>query len=117
MSAARSAEHEREAARANGPAAAALVSSGVGVFALGLLTTLTAASKAIAKLLTWSGPVGPLSGKALGAVIVWLVAWAITARRWRDTDVDFDRVWRWTLVLIAIGFLFTFPPFYEAFGD
>lgn len=117
MSATRSTEHEHEAARANGPAAAALVSSSVGVFALGLLTTLAAASKAIAKLLTWSGPVGPLSGKAIGAVIVWLVVWAITARRWRDVDVDFDKVWRWTLVLIAIGFVFTFPPFYEAFGD
>ncbi|BDG61296.1 hypothetical protein [Caldinitratiruptor microaerophilus] len=103
------------ASRPNGPAAAALVAAGIGSFALGLFTTLTEISAGFKAFLTWSDPVGPLSGKALGAVIVWLVAWAVAANRWRGVDIDFHKAWRWTLILVALGFLLTFPPVFLAF--
>jgi hypothetical protein len=60
-----------------GPIAAAVIAGGIGAFALGLVTTLAEASEGIRNWLQWSDPVGPLSGKVIMAVLVWLVAWAI----------------------------------------
>ena len=99
----------------NGPVAAAFLAAGIGAFTLGLLTTGAAASEALANALRWSTPVGPLSGKSTGAVIVWLVAWAVLGPRWRGKEVAFAPVYRWTLILLALGLLLTFPPFFEAF--
>jgi hypothetical protein len=99
----------------NGPVAAAFLASGIGAFTLGLLTTAAAASEALATALRWSTPVGPLSGKSTGAVIVWLIAWAILGPRWRGKEVQFGPIFRWTLILLALGLLATFPPFFEAF--
>ncbi len=101
---------------ANGGAAAALVSVGIGVFAYGLLVVLALASGGMAELLNWYPPAGPLSGKTGAAIVIWLGAWLVLKRRWRDADVDLGRAWRWTLGLLAVGFLATFPPFFELFG-
>ncbi len=103
------------ATKPNGPVAAAFLAAGIGSFALGVLTTGAEASEAVANALRWSAPVGPLSGKTGLAVIVWLVAWAVLASRWRSKEVAFRAVYRWTLVLIALGLLLTFPPFFQAF--
>lgn len=99
----------------NGPVAAAFLAGGIGVFTLGLLTTGAAASEALRNALRWSTPVGPLSGKSGGAVIVWLVAWAILGSVFRGREVAFRPIYRWTLILVALGLLLTFPPFFEAF--
>jgi hypothetical protein len=99
----------------SGPVAAAFLASGIGVFTLGLLTTAAAASEAVANALRWSTPVGPLSGKSTGAIVVWLIAWAILGPRWRGKEVVLAPIYRWTLILIALGLLGTFPPFFEAF--
>ena len=58
----------------NGAVAAALLAGGIGAFAVGLMTVLAEASEAIANLLRFSGPVGPLSGKTTVAVVIWLIA-------------------------------------------
>lgn len=107
----------REARRAltNGAAAAAVLAAGIGSFVLGLFTTLAAASEGIKELLNWYGPAGPLSGKSSLAVIAWLVAWGILHVRWKDREVNFDRIFVITLVLIGLGLLLTFPPVFEAF--
>ena len=63
-----------------------------------------------------STQVGPLGGKTTVGVIAWLIAWAILHFVWKDKDVDFRRMYIVTLVLVAIGFLFTFPIFFEAFA-
>ena len=60
-----------------GPIAAAVIAGGVGAAALGVVTTLAEASEGLRNWLQWSDAVGPLSGKVLVAVAVWLVAWAI----------------------------------------
>jgi hypothetical protein len=101
--------------RPNGPVAAAFLAAGIGSFTLGVLTTAAAASSGIAAALRWYTPVGPLSGKSLGAVIVWLIAWAVLGPRWRGKEVALGAVYRWTLILVALGLLLTFPPFFEAF--
>lgn len=51
-----------------GPISAAIIAAGVGALALGLLTVLAEASASVKDFLTWSDPVGPLSGKTLGVL-------------------------------------------------
>ena len=99
----------------NGPVAAAFLAAGIGSFTLGLLTTVAAASESVANALRWSTPVGPLSGKSTGAILIWLVAWAVLGPRWRGKEVALAPIYRWTLILLALGLLLTFPPFFEAF--
>ncbi|HEU4423323.1 MAG TPA: hypothetical protein VFR67_12400 [Pilimelia sp.] len=102
--------------RSEGPAAAALLAAGIGAFTLGLLTTLAEASTDIREALTFSDDVGPLSGKTIIAVAVWLVAWLVlqltAARRLaltRGVLIAFA-------ILLALGVLGTFPTFFEAFA-
>jgi hypothetical protein len=109
-------EDQREGLN-NGPAAAAILAAGVGCLAMGLFTVLAAASEALAEgVFNLYDPVGPLSGKTTGAVVVYLVAWAVLHNAWKNRSVDFGRVFVATLVLVALGFLGTFPPFFELFA-
>ena len=55
-------------------------------------------------------PVGGLSGRSTFAVLVWLVAWGALHARWRGRDVSGTRIVGWTLLLIAVGLVATFPP-------
>jgi hypothetical protein len=95
----------------NGPAAAALVAAGLGCLAMGVLTCLAAWNEAINDALTLYAPVGPLSGKSTGAVLVWLVAWAGLHALWRPRVLNFGSVFMAVLVLMVLGLLGTFPPF------
>src|SRR3970040_406022 len=63
--------------RANGAAAGAFIGAGVGVFWLGLLTTLNEASTKIHDWLIFDEGVGPLSGKTTVAVVLWLASWGV----------------------------------------
>jgi hypothetical protein len=99
-----------------GIAAAAFVGTGIGCAAYGLFVTLAQANDVVKNLLNWWDPVGPLAGKTGMAVLVWLVAWGVLHALWKNKDVDFRRAFIVSMVLIALGFLGTFPPFFEAFG-
>ncbi|HXH12169.1 MAG TPA: hypothetical protein VNP04_20685 [Alphaproteobacteria bacterium] len=105
------------AVETNGAAAAAILAAGIGSFILGLLTTLAAASEAIGKVLAFYSPVGPLSGKTSVAVVIWLAVWGLLHRTWKNRQVNFGPVFIGTLILIALAFLGTFPPVFEAFGE
>ncbi len=107
---------EHKATLTNGAAAAAVLASGLGSFALGLVTTLAEAVPALKNALVFSNPAGPLSGKTTVAVVVWLVAWAALHSAWKDKTVNFNKTFIATLALIALGLLGTFPPFFEAFA-
>jgi hypothetical protein len=100
----------------NGPAAAAILASGVGSFVLGLFTTLAQALTNVRSSLNLSDPVGPLSGKTTAAVVIWLVAWAVFHGLWKNQQMNFTSVFTATLVLIGLGLLGTFPLFFEMFG-
>jgi hypothetical protein len=104
--------------RPDGPAAAAILAAGIGMFALGLLTVLAEASTGIHDWLeAWDFDrgVGPLAGKTIVAVIVWLVAWIVLALVWWRKEVDL-KVWFWVaFILGALGFVGTFPPVFQAF--
>jgi hypothetical protein len=97
--------------RPNGPAAAAHLAAGLGCLTLGLLTWLGAWQESIDRTLTLFEQVGPLSGKSSGAVLVWLFAWAGLHAWLRKRAFNFGAVFTITLVLIALGFAGTFPPF------
>jgi hypothetical protein len=98
-----------------GPISAAIIAAGIGATALGLLTTLAAASSSINNWLRWDTGVGPLSGKTSLAVIVWVVAWVGLHLAMRNTRVETRRALVIALVLIGLGVLGTFPTFFEAF--
>jgi hypothetical protein len=99
-----------------GPISAAVLAAGIGAFALGLVTTLAEASTSFKDWLQWNDDVGPLSGKTILAVIVWLVAWAVLHLVLRTRPYETRRALIIALVLIALGVIGTFPTFFEAFA-
>jgi hypothetical protein len=99
----------------NGPAAAAVLAAGIGCFALGLLTVLSTAFTPLANVLQFYQPTGPLSGVSTLAVVVWLIAWLVYHWLWRHKQMRFTTVFVTTLVLIILGVIGTFPPFYNLF--
>jgi hypothetical protein len=101
--------------RPEGPAAAALLAAGVGSLALGVLTTVAEASEGFKDWLALTDDVGPLAGKTIYAVGIWLVAWAVIQWLVRPKAVT-RTVLIVTAVLIGLGVLGTFPVFFEAFA-
>ena len=92
----------------NGAALAAVLAAGIGALAMGLFVLANEAGIFTAPSLY--GPTGGLSGRSTFAVVTWLAGWAILHARWRHRDVAIGPVWRWTLVLVALGVVLTFPP-------
>ncbi len=98
-----------------GPVAASIIAAGIGALALGIFTTLAEASESIKEFFEWSVRVGPLSGKTISAVGVWLVAWALLHFVMRGKPYETRRAMVISLVLIGLGVLGTFPTFFQAF--
>jgi hypothetical protein len=106
----------RERTLSNGEAAAALLAAGIGSVALGIITTLAEASTAISNALKIVPAVGPLSGKTIVAVVIWLIAWVVLHLLWRNKQVNFVLVFIISLVLVGLGVLGTFPTFFDLFA-
>jgi multisubunit Na+/H+ antiporter MnhB subunit len=66
--------------------------------------------------LTFSTPVGPLSGKVTVAVAVWLAAWVVLHLVYRNKPAETRRALTGSLVLIGLGVIGTFPTFFQLFG-
>jgi len=94
----------------NGPGAAAILSAGIGSAALGVFALAGDAFPAINRLFTFYKPSGALSGVSTVAVIVWLIAWYVLARRWATETVAMAQVNIVAFLLLAVGLLLTFPP-------
>jgi hypothetical protein len=99
-----------------GPIVAAILAGGIGCLALGVFTTLSEASKSFADKLAWSDRVGPLSGKTITAVVVWLLSWAILHAVYRNRQAETRQALTIALVLIGLGVLLTFPTFFQLFA-
>jgi hypothetical protein len=102
----------------DGPAAAAMVAAGVGIFVLGLLTTLAvpwAGLKGFLADFQLRQGVGPLAGKTTLAVLAWAASWGVLHYRWRERDVDLRRFYKIGFILGVLGAIGTFPPFFERF--
>jgi hypothetical protein len=100
----------------DGPVAAAIIAGGVGAFALGLYTILAEVSASFKTLATLSESVGGLSGKAVFAVVTWLVVWAGLHVALRAKSVDVTKATLIALVLIAVGVVATIPPIFTMFA-
>ncbi len=103
---------------ADGPVAAAMVAAGIGIFMLGLLTTLAVPWADLKDFLAdfqAGRGVGPLADKTVLAVVVWAVSWGIVHFRWRDKNVDLKKMFSIGVFLGILGALGTFPPFFERF--
>lgn len=102
--------------RRDGVALAAAFAAGLGCVTIGLMTVLAEASLAAKAWLTWCPPAGPLSGKTGMGVLVWLGSWLILHNRWQHWELAARKIWLWSLLLIALGWLGTFPPFFTLFA-
>src|SRR6266545_7136859 len=97
----------------NGPVAAAMIAGGIGSTVIALLTVLAEASVPIKDSLNWWAPAGPLTGKALLGVIMFFASWIVLHFIYRGKNVNFTRAATVALVLLGLGLLGTFPPFFD----
>jgi hypothetical protein len=97
---------------------AAFIASGIGSFVLGLLVVLTEmkAGAGLKAALNWVGPVGPLSGKTGVAVIAFVVGWVALHFAFKNRAVTLTTAFVITLILVGLGVLMSFPPFFELFA-
>jgi hypothetical protein len=95
----------------NGPGAAALLSAGLGSFALGIVSLIADKSAPFKSALNFYRPSGPLSGETTLAVAVWIVSWIALAALWRRRNVSLKPIVAATFVLLVAALLLTFPPF------
>ena len=100
----------------SGPAAAAILSAGIGVGAYGIITFIAQIVRPFGAAITVYGPAGPLTGKTTLGVVAWLLAWAVLHFLWRKQNIDVKYVFVLALVFMVIGFIGLFPPVFEAFG-
>lgn len=104
--------------RPNGPAVAALISAGIGVLFLGIFTTWAEASSGFkTDVLDIKARVGPLSGKTTFAVVAYLVSWVLLSVPLWKKSVPLNTVFLVTGVLIAAGFVGTYPKFFQLFAE
>lgn len=103
-------------ARPNGGIFAALIAAGVGCASLGVLVVVAEASAAFKDALTFYEPAGSLTGKTSLAVLVWLAAWVVLHRSLAQAELPLRLAYRTTLVLVGVGLLGTFPPFFQLFA-
>ena len=99
----------------SGPAAAAMVAAGIGSLTIGILTTGAVLSAELKTALNFYNPAGPLSGKTSVGIAVWLISWLILNALWKNKDLRLRTAFIWTLMLLAVALLLTFPPVFEAF--
>jgi hypothetical protein len=103
----------REQTLKSGPASAAILAAGIGSFLFGLVSLLTETIDAIGTFLNWIKPVGDLSGKSIVSVVLWIAAWAILGGAWKGKEIPIARCLVVAGVLLVLGLVFTFPPFFE----
>jgi hypothetical protein len=95
----------------NGAAMAAVLSAGIGAFAVGLVVLINEAG--IVAVPSLYAPAGGVSGRTTVAAALWLAAWVVLHYRWRGREIDATRTDVWTLILTGLGVLATFPPIWK----
>jgi hypothetical protein len=99
----------------NGSGAAAILATGIGSFALAVLSCAGDKSAAVKNSLIFYKPTGPLSGVTTAAILIWILTWGILEWRWRNRTVAVGRISVVALALLALSLLLTFPPVVDLF--
>jgi hypothetical protein len=102
-------------ARPDGPVAAVLIAAGIGALVLAILTVWAEASVGFKDSLAYSDRVGPLSGKTIWATVAFLVSWVGLTLALRRRRVDLMKATVVSVVLLGLGYLGTFSPFFRMF--
>ena len=107
---------KNSAEKPSGPAFAGVIAAGLAFAVLGVVTTLAEVFDGFGDWLAFSGRVGMLSGETIIAIAVYIVSWAGLGLFWRRSDPPLLPVAVVTALLVAVGLLGTFPPFFRLFG-
>ena len=107
---------ETTTAKPSGPVAAVLLATGIGALVLAVLVVWAEASEGFAESLAYDLEVGPLSGKTIWATVAFLGSWAVLSVALRRREVDLMKTAAVTAVLIGLGLLGTFAPFFQLFA-
>jgi hypothetical protein len=99
----------------NGPGAAAVLSAGIGSFAVALTAIAADKSAALNNLFVIYKPAGPLSGETTLAILIWLLAWFYFEQRWRGKTLPLSRINAIAFGLLGLSLLCTFPPIWNLF--
>jgi hypothetical protein len=100
----------------NGGIVAAVIAAGAACAVLGLLTVLAAAVPALSDVLIFYAPAGPISGELILSAFAYLIIWTNLHFRLRGRELSLSKGFLITTLLLAIGLIGTFPPFYQLFG-
>lgn len=100
----------------SGPAAAALLSAGIGALVLGIFTTWAEASTGMKDWLQWNDRVGPLTGKTILTVIAFVVSGVVLGVLWKNKNPELRPIVIATVVLLVLAVVLTFPTFFQAFA-
>ena len=103
----------------DGPGAAMMISAGIGIFVLGLLTVISEASTGANKWLAkwqWGVGVGALAGKSTLAALAYVVSLIVLWVVWRAKDINLKMAFYSGLALGIIGAICTYPTFFEKFA-
>jgi hypothetical protein len=99
----------------NGSGAAAILSAGIGSFALSVLAIAADKLAPLKNALAFYKPTGPLSGVTTVAIMIWLLTWAMFEARWRKKNIALGIVNTVAFALLVFSFLLTFPPIADLF--
>ena len=94
-----------------------LLAAGFGAFVLGFLTTINEASTGVQRLPAVQRPRRTPAGKTILAAIAYFGSLLVFALVWRGRQLALKPVLIVAGVLLLLGFLGTFPIFFQAFAS
>ncbi len=100
----------------NGPAFAAVIAAALAFAVLGAVTTLAEVFGGFGDWLAFSSRVGMLSGETIIAIAVYFLSWLVLGFLWRRSEPRLLPVLVVGALLVGIGLVGTFPPFFRLFG-
>lgn len=110
----------------SGPAAAAIVSAGIGCFTMMVTHHLSETSEAIEQIVlfigTWIpgshnpdkmwGNIGVYAGKETMLLVGWLVSWPILYFVWRNKNVKSRTIFFWMFILLIAATVMSWHPLF-----
>jgi hypothetical protein len=79
------------------------------------LTVWAEASEGFRESLAYNDRVGPLSGKTIWATVAFVVSWGALTLGFRGRRIDLAKATVVSGVLLGLGYLGTFSPFFRIF--